>query len=335
MTTAINTDRFSSVLRARGIDQDASKVLVTILEGSEQEQDLSEPVNCQGLGRIRHFQRETSPGWPENPLPTVPAARALGLDEPSQMRAQVFQNAVCNWRCWYCYVDFPLLAGNREHSQMCSATELVELFLSEPDSPVMIDLSGGQPDLVPEWVPWMLAELRDRGLERSVYLWSDDNLSNDYFFALLSREDRGLLDTAPAYGKVGCFKGFDESSFAFNTAAAPDLFGRQFKLIGRLIRETAIDLYGYVTFTTPDDRDIEGRMTMFVDRLQEVAPLLPLRVVPLEVGAFTPTRPRMGAEHERALTVQTEAVAAWQDELRRRFSPKQLALPICDVQLRD
>jgi uncharacterized Fe-S cluster-containing radical SAM superfamily protein len=335
VSTTIDTDRFSSVLRARGIDLRASKVLVSVLEGSKQEQDLSEPLNCEGLGRIRHFRRETSQGWPENPLPILPAASTLGLDEPAQMRAQVFQNAVCNWRCWYCYVDFPLLAGNREHSRMRSAAELVELFLSEPDRPAVIDLSGGQPDLVPEWVPWMLAELRDRGLERSVYLWSDDNLSNDYFFALLSREDRELLDSAPAYGKVGCFKGFDESSFAFNTAAAPDLFGRQFELIGRLIRETSIDLYGYATFTTPDDRDIEKRMAMFVDQLQEVAPLLPLRVVPLEVGAFTPTRPRMGTEHERALTVQTEAVAAWQDELRRRFSPEQLALPICDVQLRD
>jgi uncharacterized Fe-S cluster-containing radical SAM superfamily protein len=335
VSTAIDTDRFSSVLRARGIDPNANKVLVSILEGSKQEQDLSEPVNCEGLGRIRHFRRETSPGWPDNPLPTVPAARTLGLDEPAQMRAQVFQNAVCNWRCWYCYVDFPLLAGNREHSRMRSAAELVELFVSEPDRPAVIDLSGGQPDLVPEWVPWMLAELRNRGLERSVYLWSDDNLSNDYFFALLSREDRELLDSAPAYGKVGCFKGFDESSFAFNTAAAPGLFGRQFELVGRLIHETSIDIYGYATFTTPDDRDIEGRMAAFVDQLQEVAPLLPLRVVPLEVGAFTPTRPRMGTEHERALTVQTEAVAAWQDELRRRFSLEQLTRPICDVQFRD
>ncbi len=335
MSTAIDTDRFSSVLRARGIDPQSRKVLVSVLEGSKQEQDLSEPVNCEGLGRIRHFLRETSPGWPENPLPTVPAARALGVDAPTQMRAQVFQNAVCNWRCWYCYVDFSLLAGNREHSRMRSAAELVELFLSEPDGPAVIDLSGGQPDLVPEWVPWMLRELRERGLERSVYLWSDDNLSNDYFFALLSRQDRELLDSAPAYGKVGCFKGFDENSFAFNTAAAPSLFGRQFELIDKLIRETSIDLYGYVTFTTPDDRDIEGRMATFVNRLQKVAPLLPLRVVPLEVGAFTPTRPRMGTEHERALTVQAEAVAAWQDELRRRFSPEQLALSICDVQLRD
>jgi len=50
----------------------------------------------------------------------------------------------------------------------------------------MIDLSGGQPDLTPEWIPWMMEELNNRGLTDKVYLWSDDNLSNDYFWKYLS-----------------------------------------------------------------------------------------------------------------------------------------------------
>ena len=51
---------------------------------------------------------------------------------------------------------------------------------------MVLDLTGGQPDLVPEWILWMMCELRARGLERKVYVWSDDNLSNDYFWRFLS-----------------------------------------------------------------------------------------------------------------------------------------------------
>jgi hypothetical protein len=139
-------------MRARGIDLADGNLRVSRLTGSEQEQDLSEPANCNGLGRIRHFRRETSPGWPSNPLPIEPAARALGVAAPHAMEAQVFQNAVCNWRCWYCYVDFELLSGRADRSVLISADALVKLYLAEADRPLVIDLSGGQPDLVPEWV---------------------------------------------------------------------------------------------------------------------------------------------------------------------------------------
>ncbi len=63
----------------------------------------------------------------------------------------------------------------------------------------------------------MMRELIDRGLDDDVYLWSDDNLSNDYFWAFLSVEDRALIRAYKNYGKVCCFKGYDSESFAFNT----------------------------------------------------------------------------------------------------------------------
>jgi uncharacterized Fe-S cluster-containing radical SAM superfamily protein len=333
-TRAIDTDRISPQLRARGIDLQARELLITRFDGSEQEQDFSEPSNCAGLGRIRHFHRQTSDGWPENTLPIEAAARALDISPaPDILRAQVFQNAVCNWRCWYCYVDFPLLSGNREHAEMRSAEELVGLYLQEANPPVVIDLTGGQPDLVPEWVPWMIEALAARGLAHEVYLWSDDNLSNDYFFTKLTPVQRAAIDDCASYGKVCCFKGFDSRSFAFNTGAAPELFDRQFALMGRLLRETQLDLYAYATFTTPEDARLDDSMAVFVDRLQALDRNLPLRLVPLQVEAFTPTQPRMHAEHHRALAVQEEAIAAWNAELSTRFTLAELDLPICDVEL--
>lgn len=331
----IDTDKVSPGLRSRGIDLDRQTVLVSRLTGSDQEKDLSEPANCDGFGRVRHFRRETHPGWPDNSLPIDPAARYLGVGNDQMLRAQVFQNAVCNWRCWYCFVDFPLLSGNSAHSKMFGADELLDLYQREEDRPGVIDLSGGQPDLVPEWVAWMIDAIERRGLSEDVYIWSDDNLSNDYFWSHLEPRQRKLISDRLGYGKVCCFKGYDAGSFAFNTAAAPELFDRQFELMSRLLRDTNIDLYAYATFTSPDEAGMPESISKFVDRLQELDANLPLRLIPLRVGTFTPAQSRgVTPDQARALKIQDSAIAAWNGELEARFDDAARAESICDVPLR-
>ena len=88
------------------------ELLVARLKDSDQESDLSEPTNCGGLGRRRHFSTGTSDGWPSNPLPIRPAESFLKRSLGDSAEARVFQNLACNWRCWYCYVPFNLLGGN-------------------------------------------------------------------------------------------------------------------------------------------------------------------------------------------------------------------------------
>lgn len=329
----INTDRFSVGLREKAIDLPGQRLLITRFTGSKQEKDLTDPANCKGLGRVRHFRRSTSSGWPTNPLPIDPASRAIGLAPGAMVRAQVFQNSVCNWRCWYCFVDFELLSGNAAHSQWVTADELVELYLAEDNPPPMIDLTGGQPDLTPEWVPWMMGALERRGLRDSVYLWSDDNLSNDYFWQYLDAPTRARVAEYPMYGRVCCFKGYNRESFAFNTMAAPELFHRQFELMSRLA-ELGVDLYAYVTLTTPDSTGVRDDMRVFVDRLQEIDPSLPLRTIPLEIRPFTPVLDRLDDGKRRAMELQHEAIACWQQELQKRFSDDERNLPIWDVPLR-
>lgn len=326
----IDTEKFSASLRARSVDSEGRRLLVTNFHGSQQEQDLTRPANCGGLGRVRHFRRATSPGWPENPLPIDPACAALGLPRTNLLRAQVFQNASCNWRCWYCFVDFKLLSADPKQSEWVTADELVSRYLAEPDRPAVIDLTGGQPDLVPEWVPWTMRSLADRGLADEVYLWSDDNLSNDYFWQHLRDEEVELIADYPMYGRVCCFKGFDPESFAFNTAAAPELFDRQFELFRRLMT-LGIDLYAYVTLTAPQADGIADSIPAFVDRLQQIDENLPLRTVPLEIQAFTPVESRMSKTHEESIRHQWAAVEAWQRELDDRFSTEGRALPVPQV----
>ena len=102
---AIKTEKYSHHLRERAVELSGQKVLIARLSGSLQEKDITTQVNCQGFGRIRHFRLNRYEDWSQNPLPILPAAKALHHTPDSVLRAQVFQNAACNWRCWYCYVD--------------------------------------------------------------------------------------------------------------------------------------------------------------------------------------------------------------------------------------
>lgn len=338
MSTAvkpINTTKFAEHLRARSIDVTGRRILITRLATSDQEIDLTVPTNCNGYGRIHHFRQTTSPGWPSNPLPTVPACKALGIyPAPDMMRVQVFQHAACAWRCWYCFVPDNLLNASPNRSNWFTSEELIELYQNEPDRPQILDLSGGSPDLVPEWTPWMMRALTKAGLDRTTYLWVDNNLSAAFLFDNISREDKYLLQTYQNYGQVCCFKGFDPRSFSFNTHAAENDFLRQFKIMQGLL-EIGIDLYGYVTLTSPYTDGIEAGVADFVDRLQELDENLPLRVVPLEIRSFTPVNARIDArpDRKRSLRIQEEAVAAWISEISRRFAPSLRSLDIASVPL--
>lgn len=333
MTRLIDTAKLSAKYREKLLDAPRRRLLLTNFTGTEQECDLTVPPNCNGFGRVRHFRRATSDGWPANPLPIDPACRALGLNTTAELQAQVFQNAACNWRCWYCFVPFDLLSANPKHSSWLTPAQMIDLYLAEQPPPPMIDLTGGQPELVPEWILWVMQELKARGLEEKVYLWSDDSLSTDYFWQKLSEAEQEAVASYPKYGRVCCFKGFDSTSFSFNTSAHPELFDTQFELMRRLLT-TGIDLYVYTTFTSPSDAGIPDAMRIFVDRLQELHPNLPLRSVPLEIRPFTPVKRRLNDVRAVSMRHQYAAIEAWNRELETRFSASERARSVVDVPLR-
>jgi hypothetical protein len=183
----------------------------------------------------------------------------------------------------------------------------------------------------------MMDALENAGLTTSTYLWSDDNLSTDYVFTELTDAQRDQLVGYPNYGRVCCFKGFDAESFAFNTGARPDDFEAQFGRFGRYL-DLGLDVYGYVTLTGADLAAVTRGVPALLDRLQTLDPNLPLRLVPLSIGNFSPTQEReaRGGQHlfEAAAPVQAAAIALWTTEMERRFPAEQLELAIVDVPLR-
>ena len=78
----IDTIRASAQYRGRTLDRARERILMTKnLSGSSQEQDLSAPVVCGGLGRIRHFHR-TPHRRDGLKIPfQLTAAQTLGLGE--------------------------------------------------------------------------------------------------------------------------------------------------------------------------------------------------------------------------------------------------------------
>ena len=58
----------------------------------------------------------------------------------------------------------------------------------------------------------------------------------------LGEAEHELIANYKNYGRVCCFKGYNEDSFSFNTCAQPQLFDQQFDLMGRLLT-LGIDLY--------------------------------------------------------------------------------------------
>ncbi len=326
----INTEKFSKTLRTRSIILNEQKILIARLTGSEQEKDLTSSTNCDGYGRIRHFHLQSYVDWSSNPLPILPAAKALGYKHDSILRAQVFQNGACNWRCWYCYVDFDRLSADRRVSEYFTADQLIQKFMQEEDKPEVIDLSGGQPDLVPEWILWSMESLRKYNLAGRIYLWSDDNLSNRYFWTYLTSEQRRSIAKFPKYSRVACFKGYDAESFAFNTSATPELFNQQFEIYRDLLNE-GLDMYAYVTLTAIPGTGLHSKMERFVDQLQGIHRNLPLRTVPLKINNFTPTKNRIKQDQELALNYQHEVHSSWLEQIHKRFSEKELSIPICDI----
>src|SRR5437667_569254 len=91
---------------------------------------------------------------------------------------------------------------------------------------------------------------------------------------------------SPGVARVGCLKGIDEESFAFNTKAPKARFWDQVDLLAKLV-STGFDQYGYITLTTPSVSNVRAKIAHLMDAIQrDVHPNFPLRIIPLRVGEF-------------------------------------------------
>lgn len=313
-------------------NKECNSFLLSKIESSDQEKDLSVPPNCNGYGRIRHFRRFISEGWGKDPLPIDPACKLLQLEPCDMIETEVFQIASCNVKCWYCFVPEDLKRASQCNSKWFTASDMLDMFQRDCEGVRVLDLSGGNPELVPEWTYYVMKELEKRKLEGSIYLWSDDTLTTNYFFEFLNESQIEYIKNYKFYGKVCCFKGFDNHSFSFNTKLPPVYFDKQFENFEKYFA-LGLDMYGYVTFTTDDINELEEKMTNFIARLRKIHPLLPLRIVPLKITVFTPVHNRMNQVYIKAIENQNIVYREWKKQLEDIYEEKILNTKICDISL--
>lgn len=323
--------------RKRFIDVENQKILLAKIEGSEQEQDLTEKPTCGGYARIHHFKRQIK-DWINDPLPIDPANKYFGLpyNEP-QINVQVFQLPICNMNCWYCFVPDNLKNLSDQNSKWFSTSEIVDHLEMQCKDKTVIDLSGGNPELTPEWPLWLARELKKRNLDKKYYIWSDDTLSTESMFTYLSEDEIKELASYKNYGKVCCFKGFDEESYEYNCMLKKEFYYKSFKTLKKYI-EYGFDVYGYITLTTNSIRNIKERIANFMDKVQkEISFYFPLRIIPLKIFQFTPTMGRMikNPDSKKAIDNQNIAIKAWCDEIKKRFTTEEIQQNICEIKIKD
>lgn len=323
--------------RSTFIDIKNEKILLAKIAGSEQEQDLSEKPTCNGYARIHHFKRLIK-DWINDPLPIEPANRYFQRpDNEPQINVQVFQLPICNMNCWYCFVPDNLKNLSDKNSKWFSMKELVDLLENNCTDKTVIDLSGGNPELTPEWPLWLARELKRRNLDEKYYIWSDDTLSTENMFSYLTDKEIKELASYKNYGKVCCFKGFDAESYEYNCKLSKEVFATSFKILKKYI-DYGFDVYGYITLTTNNVANIESKIASFMDKVQkEVSYCFPLRIVPLKIFQFTPTKSRMIKNIDSkkiAIENQNIVIKAWVKELNKRFDKKEISQNICDVRIK-
>lgn len=324
-------EELSEMLRKKIINIEEKKILISRISSSKQEQDLTLPPNCEGYGRIRHFKMARK-NWIPDPLPNVPYATKMNIAIEETLQTQLFQLSACDFRCWFCFVDQNLLAANTKNSKFFSVDELFELYLKEQIQPKIIDLSGGQPNLTPEWLYWAIEKIQKIG-RNDLYIWSDDNLSNYHYWKYLSNNQREVISNFKNQGRVGCFKGFDSNSFAFNTNINPRYYDNQFDIFNKLLNEK-IDLYAYVIFTSNPTDKIKESMRIFVDKLQKIHYNLPLRTVPLEIVSYESMKTRIKQKHLDAINFQYKVLDSWLEELDKRFSFEERQQLISQIEMK-
>lgn len=332
MNNVIDVDKFGAALRKILINSEKKSVLISRLDQSDQAADIHN-INSDGFGRLWHKSIAPEKDWGEIVLPHYPASWKLGISLEEASLIQVYQLAGCNYRCWFCYVDYSLLKADLKKGSYFSANELVSKYeITNPKAKV-IRLSGGQPDLVPEWCLWMMKALEYRDLHNSTYLWLDDNLSSYYAWEYLTETDSKYMLNYKNFGRVGCLKGIDPEAFTYNTKAPKDHFWRQLDVLGKLVK-SGFDIYVYLVMTVENTLNLDDRLNELLDNLQEINVNLPLRVSPLKIKPFSPTIERMNDIQEASLEKsQFVVLEKWKGLIQQRFSASELEQKCYEVSI--
>jgi len=107
----------------------------------------------------------------------------MGKDDWNDYKVHaIVQIGICNFRCFYCYVDYKYLSGQSVVN--VSAAKIVDEFLHKRNDLAksgvklnVLRISGGEPLLVPDLTLKCLDLIREKGLSDEICIKTETNLS--------------------------------------------------------------------------------------------------------------------------------------------------------------
>ena len=288
-------------------------------------------VNLDDFGRVRTFYRKKFDDWNSDPIPIDIIEKKFNYKKLDKIDIQMLEVAKCNLHCWWCYLPDKIRRINNEYMRWFSPEELVDLFIRDNKECKSIYLSGGNPELVPDFIYSFMKELDKRDLAKDILLWSDDVLTTDYQFQM----EKDKLDYMLKYNnyiKLCCLKGFDEESFAFNTLLDKNIFNEQLERLKKHI-ELGFDVYCYIILTCKSLDNIEQKINDLIKKLQDISYYLPLRVIPIKIEEFDAVTARLNEDRKQSMNNQYEVLKIWNKVINSIYTQEEINLNIYEIKI--
>ena len=200
------------------------------------------------------------------------------------------QVGACNLNCFWCFVSDELREG--KIGDYFSVKDVIKMWRSNEEKGIL-RITGGEPFLAPEFLIEIGQELKKLE-EKQRYLWIDTNLLGKNYDSVA----KNLSDLEIPFGICGCFKGFDEETFKFNTKAPKNLFSKQFinaqTILNNLYNNGELFFYVPEILENINEKEIEKKINSFYEQLVlKVHKLAPLRVTILKIKEYEANKEKL------------------------------------------
>jgi uncharacterized Fe-S cluster-containing radical SAM superfamily protein len=252
------------------------------------------------------------------------AAAKVGSHWEAYKHHVIVQLGVCNFRCWYCYVDYKLLSGRS--TLLVTAEMIMEQFFDQRQKAKangqeynVLRISGGEPFFAPDLMLSCLKIVKEKGLDSEVCIKTETNLSpllkiGTHSFA----EEWASLEELSRYKNFyvhPTLHGINPDSLHTNSAVNPDLFDKLLEGLQTLLTYK-IDFYPSFSSNTISSDNIPG----FFQNLKSINYNLPLRTA-VRPFRFDYEVIRERKQGKRALPVfeHQQAITLWDSLLRSEY----------------
>jgi len=217
-----------------------------------------------------------------------------------------FQIPLCPNDCWHCFLPKELYidSGKNDYRyEEISAKSIIENFLDQRESDLrqnkysnVLRITGGEPFLLPELIRDCLEILKNKNLEKEVFIWTETNLEpfmgDDEAF-MDSEDNKQILEELGKYNNFlvhPCFHGLDAEEFNMITGKDYSIsLESHIKALKRLL-DSGIDIYPTIGSNTTNPKNLND----FFEKLKELHSNLPLRVALIEYRCdYEPIRERL------------------------------------------